>query len=70
MSLTYLLYSIACDIVEGRLESARLVGADVVVNCAKENLEEISMCQFATKSICGYIITVSLVLPARRTIQQ
>ena len=32
--------SLAADIVEGRLEAARKVGADVVINCSKENLKE------------------------------
>lgn len=32
--------SIGADIVEGRLESAKLVGADVTINCKTENLKE------------------------------
>ena len=31
---------IAADIVAGRLESAKFVGADVVINCKEENLKE------------------------------
>ena len=31
---------LAADIVPGRLESAKLVGADVVINCKEENLKE------------------------------
>lgn len=30
----------AADIVNGRLKSAKLLGADVVINCSTENLKE------------------------------
>ena len=30
--------------MEGRLQSAKIVGADVVINCAQENLKERSKC--------------------------
>lgn len=33
-------YSYAADIVEGRLQSAKLIGADVVINCKTENLRD------------------------------
>ena len=31
---------LAADIVPGRLESAKLVGADVTINCKEENLKD------------------------------
>ena len=31
---------LAADIVAGRLESAKLVGADVIINCKEENLKD------------------------------
>jgi len=34
------LYRIAADIVENRLKSALLMGADVVINCKTQNLKE------------------------------
>ena len=33
-------FSIAADIVESRLQSALLVGADVIVNCKTQNLKD------------------------------
>ena len=30
----------AADIVTGRLESAKMVGADVTINCKEENLKD------------------------------
>lgn len=32
-------HRLAADIVPGRLESAKLVGADVTINCKEENLK-------------------------------
>jgi hypothetical protein len=36
----YLYCRLAADIVPGRLESAKLVGADITINCKEENLKE------------------------------
>ena len=36
-------HSLAADIVESRLESAKQVGADVVINCAKQKLRDVGM---------------------------
>ena len=35
-----LLYRLVADIVESRLETAKEMGADVTINCSKENLKE------------------------------
>ena len=35
-----LFYRIAADIVENRLKSALLMGADVVINCKTQNLKD------------------------------
>jgi hypothetical protein len=37
-----ILYRYAADIVEKRLESAKLIGADVIINCQTEDLRETS----------------------------
>ena len=39
-----IMYSLACDVVDSRLEVAKQLGADVVINCQKENLKEASEC--------------------------
>ena len=44
--------SLAADIVEGRLEAAGKVGADVVINCSKENLKEAGKHALLTVSVC------------------
>lgn len=41
--IRYCSYSYAADIVEGRLKSAKLIGADVIINCKIESLRERSM---------------------------
>lgn len=37
---TFLHCSLAADIVESRLEMAQKAGANVIINCKKENLKE------------------------------
>jgi hypothetical protein len=36
----YMYCRLAADIVPGRLESAKLVGADITINCKEENLKD------------------------------
>ena len=38
--ISYSLSRYAADIVEKRLESAKLIGADVIINCKTEDLKE------------------------------
>ena len=40
LMLPHLIHRLATDIIESRLEAAKLVGADVVINGLKENLKE------------------------------
>ena len=42
--------SLAADIVVGRLESAKAVGADVVINCKEENLKDRGIYQYDAPS--------------------
>lgn len=38
-----LIHSLAADVVESRLDSARKMGAQVTINCSKESLKDVGM---------------------------
>ena len=40
MQFSYLYSRLACDVIENKLEAAKQVGADVVINCKTQNLRE------------------------------
>ena len=51
-----LIHSLAADVVESRLDSARKMGAQVTINCSKESLKDVGMYFYDYKQLAKQLV--------------